>query len=114
MPSLYIIFVAGGFLPPIFYLYYIIGETEEVITIIWLVHFILYSLINFVISFIVIELFIYKKYGPDKSTSKTFIVIAVLIMASFLPIYSIGTQWVNITDAYKLAGRISYLPWGKK
>ena len=118
VPSLYIIFVAGGFLPPIFYLYFILGSGEQPIATIWLIHLIVYSGINLLISYIVIKLFICKKYAPTKCMISTFIVITVLIMLSFLPIYSIGThsssKGVNIVGVYKLAHRISYLPWGRK
>ena len=115
MPSIYIIFAAGGVLPPIFYLYFIIGSNGDItFTVIWLVHLLIYSAINLVISYLVIEFFIYKKSGQDKCIRFTFAVIAVLIMFSFLPIYAVGThstsKGVNIIGAYKSAGSVSSLP----
>jgi hypothetical protein len=113
-PSFYYMAVAAGFLPPIFYLFYIAGSNEHFITILWLVHLLVYSAIYFAISFITIE-FIYKYCSFSKRKIIIPPLLLVLIFISLLPIYVVGghnsASSTNIFGVYKSAGAISYLPW---
>jgi hypothetical protein len=112
-PSFYFIFVAAGFLPPIFYLFYIVGSEELTITAIWLVHLLIYSVIYFAISYAIIE-FIYKICSSNTRKVTISSLSLLLVFISLLPIYVIGghnsASTTNIFGAYKSAGAISYLP----
>ena len=113
-PSLYIIFVAGGLLPPIFYLYFILGSSEQVVITMWLVHLIIYSVIFFSISSFFVK-FVYNKYEPNKIKVIISSAIIGLALLSFIPIYNIGghssSKTTNIIGVYESADRVSYLPW---
>jgi hypothetical protein len=113
-PSIYFIFVAAGLLPPIFYLFYIVGSKELFITTMWLVHLIIYSVIYFAISYAIIE-FIYKICSSNTRKVAISSLLLLPIFTSLLPIYLIGghnsASATNIFGAYKSAGAISYLPW---
>jgi hypothetical protein len=113
-PSIYFIFVAAGFMPPILYLFYIAGSKELFITLMWLVHLSIYGVIYFAISYAIIE-FIYKSCSPNKRQVVISSLLLLLISISLLPIYVIGghnsASTTNIFGVYKSAGAISYLPW---
>jgi len=116
-PSLYFVFVAGGFLPPIFFLYFIIGGKSEVVSLawLWLVHLSIYSVMYFVISYAIVEL-IYRIHDSIKTKVIISSFILVLIFGSLLPIYNIGahhggSKSINIIGVYKSADIKSLLPW---
>jgi len=116
-PSHYYIFVAAGFLPPIFYLFYIVGSNQISITLLWLAHLSIYSVLFFAISYATIEL-VCKICTPKNFKvviSSLLIALVLLISISLLPIYVIGghsrTSTTNIFGAYKSAGAISEVPW---
>lgn len=113
-PSIYIIFVAGGTLPPVFYLYFLLGADGQGIAIMWLVHLIIYSVIFFAIAYFFVE-FLYKKFDKSKTITIYFFVVMGIVLFSFVPVYSVGghnsAKTANIISVYKSAGSISYLPW---
>lgn len=113
-PSFYFIAVAAGFIPAIFYLYYIFGDSDQSVLVLWGTHLLVYTALFYFISHIVTNALFKIKNSKNRAFALT-IILSTLIMGSFFPIYTIGghssSQAVNIIGMYKKADQLSYVPW---
>ena len=81
----------------------------------WGMHLLIYCIIFAIISYVFIEITDKIKYRFIRG-SVIAITLSILIYSSFLPIYSRcapngNCHTANILGVYKLAGRVSSLPW---
>jgi len=111
-PSFYFILVAAGFIPAIFYLYYVIGDIGTIL--LWGIHLLIYVTLYYFIAHIITRIFFKINNSKNRIVVLT-VLILTLMIGSFFPIYTIGghnsSQTTNIIGMYKNAGRISYVPW---
>lgn len=112
-PTLYIVYAAAGFIPPVFYIYYSLSD-QCAIQGLWIVHSIIYVLLFLVISLLITFFIHYPKSNITRFRIFMSIVMALVILSIF-PIYYLGLHnypfSYNIFDLYQYGGYLSYLPW---